>query len=122
MEIAGDSVSVSRTPRETEPGYTVETFTNAMQRQIVEKYLQKYPPTHPLSAPAMNFEKYAAAPGYDDVYSHFNNFFHSVRTRQPAVEDAVFGYRAAGAALLSNRSYYSGKIEHWNPETMELVS
>jgi hypothetical protein len=70
----------------------------------------------------LKFEKYESAPGYDDVYSHFTNYFQSVRTRKPAIEDAVFGYRAAGAALLSNRSYYSGKIEHWNPETMELVS
>jgi hypothetical protein len=122
MQISGDSVSVSRTPRETEPGYTIETFTNAMQRDIVEKYREKYPITHPNGPPALNFEKYEAAPGYDDVYSHFNNFFESVRTRKPVIEDAVFGYRAAGAALLSNRSYYSGKIEHWNPETMELVS
>ena len=42
--------------------------------------------------------------GYSDSYDHFKNFFASVRTRQPVVEDAVFGYRAAGAALLSNLS------------------
>ncbi|HTU49408.1 MAG TPA: Gfo/Idh/MocA family oxidoreductase [Acidobacteriaceae bacterium] len=122
MQIFGDSVSVTRTPRETEPGYDIETFTKAMQKEIVEKYREKYPITHPNGAPALNFEKYVAAPGYDDVYSHFVTFFNAVRTRQPVVEDAVFGYRAAGAALLSNRSYFSGKIEHWNPETMELVS
>ena len=83
MEIVGDSVSVSRTPRETEPGYTIDTFTNAMQKQIVEKYREKYPTTaSEWVRRRSNFEKYAAAPGYDDVYSHFNNFFQSVRTRQ----------------------------------------
>ena len=33
-----------------------------------------------------------------------SNFFNSVRSRQPVVEDATFGFRAAGAALLSNLS------------------
>jgi len=122
MEITGNGVNVSRVPRETEPGYTIDTFTVAMQEQILDQYRQKYPVTHPTGPPEVSFERYAAPKNYDDVYSHFNNFFHSVRTRQPVVEDAVFGYRAAGAALLSNRSYYSGKIEHWDPETMKLVS
>ncbi|MHB1857022.1 MAG: Gfo/Idh/MocA family protein [Acidobacteriaceae bacterium] len=122
MEITGNGVNVSRVPRETEPGYTIDTFTVAMQKQILEQYRQKYPVTHPTGPPLMSFERYAAPKNYDDVYSHFNNFFNSVRNRQPVIEDAVFGYRAAGAALLSNRSYYSGKIEHWDPETMKLVS
>ncbi len=33
MEIAGNTVSVSRVPRPTEPGYTIGTFTEAMQKQ-----------------------------------------------------------------------------------------
>ena len=45
----------------------------------------------------------------------------SVRTRQPVVEDAVFGFRAAGAALLSNISYDKGTIVHWDPDAMKLV-
>ena len=52
----------------------------------------------------MEGERYAAPTGYSDSYDHFKNFFTSVRTRQAPVEDAVFGYRAAGAALLSNIS------------------
>ena len=50
------------------------------------------------------YEKYVAPKGYSDQYDHFKNFFASVRSRKPVVEDAVFGYRAAGAALLSNLS------------------
>ncbi len=46
--------------------------------------------------------------GYSDQYDHFKNFFASVRSRKPVVEDAVFGYRAAGAALLSNLSIEKG--------------
>ena len=122
MTIDGNSVMLSRTPRETEPGYSIETFTDSMQKRYLEQYRQKYPTPHFNSAPPLRSELYAAPRGYDDVYSHFTTFFNSVRSRKPVVEDAVFGYRAAGAALLSNRSYYSGKIEHWDPEAMKLVS
>jgi hypothetical protein len=37
------------------------------------------------------------------------------------VEDAVFGFRAAGAALLSNLSIDCGVIVRWDPEAMKLV-
>ena len=69
----------------------------------------------------MEGERYAAPTGYSDSYDHFKNFFTSVRTRQPVVEDAVFGYRAAGAALLSNISYERGTVVHWDPDAMKLV-
>ena len=121
MEIAGNSVIVSRTPLEKAPGYMIGTFTEAMQKKILEEYSQKYPRTHPTGAPKLGYEKYVAAKGYSDSYDHFKNFFASVRSRQPVVEDAVFGYRAAGAALLSNLSYERGAVVHWDPEAMKLL-
>jgi predicted dehydrogenase len=121
MEIEGNSVIVSRTPLQKDPGYTIGTFTDAMQARILEEYRQKYPPTHPMGEPQLGYEKYVAAHGYSDSYDHFKNFFSAVRTRQPVVEDAVFGYRAAGAALLSNLSMERGSVVHWNPETMKLA-
>ena len=121
MEIAGNTVSVSRVPRPSEPGYTVSTFTDAMQKRILEQYRQKYPVTHPSGPPPVRFETYAAGAGYSDSYDHFKNFFASVRSRQPVVEDAVFGFRAAGAALLSNLSYERGAVVKWDPDAMKLV-
>ena len=99
----------------------IGTFTQAMQARILEQYSQKYPRTHPMGAPQLGYEKYVAGAGYSDSYDHFRNFFSAVRTRQPVVEDAVFGFRAAGAALLSNLSYDQGKVVHWDPEAMKLV-
>jgi predicted dehydrogenase len=121
MEIAGNSVSVNRVPRETEPGLMIGSFTQAMQKQIREAYEQKYPRTHPDSAPIPGYEKYVAPAGYSDSYDHFTHFFNSVRTRQQPVEDAVFGYRAAGAALLSNLSMERGSVVNWDPDAMKLL-
>jgi predicted dehydrogenase len=121
MEIAGNSVSVSRVPRSREPGLMIGTFTNAMQQKIEQRYREKYPEVHPAGPPAEGFERYEAPHDYSDSYDHLKNFFAAVRSRQPVVEDAVFGFRAAGAALLSNLSYEQDKIVHWDPEAMKIV-
>jgi len=44
-----------------------------------------------------------------------------VRSRKPVVEDAVFGFRAAGAALLANLSYERDAVVHWDPVAMKVV-
>ena len=119
MEIAGNAVSISRTPLKKEPGYTIGTFTEAMQKRILESYRQKYHVLHPSEPPAAGYEKYVAPDGYSDRYDHFKNFFAAVRSRQPVVEDAVFGFRAAGAALLANLSLDRGAVVKWNPDSMK---
>ena len=121
MEIAGNKVTVTRTPLATEPGYTVSTFADAQQKAYIEQYRKKYPLQHPVGAPPQEVEGFTAPPGYSDSYDHFHNFFNSVRSRTPVVEDATFGFRAAGAALLSNMSVERDSVVHWNPETMSLT-
>ena len=121
MEIGWGWVAVTRVPREKEPGYTIDTFPLAMQKTIVEDYRKKYPIAHPQGEPPVGYEKYVAPAGYSDSYDHFANFFASVRSRKPVVEDAVFGYRAAGAALLSNLSIERGAVVRWDPDAMKLL-
>ena len=121
MEIAGNSVTISRSPREKEPGYTVGTFTDEMQKRILQQYRQKYPNEPTSGPPPMGVEKYVAPKGYSDSYDHFHNFFDSVRSRKPVVEDAIFGFRAAGAALLGNLSLDRGSVVRWDPKQMKLT-
>jgi predicted dehydrogenase len=121
MEIAGNTVSVNRVPREKEPGYTVGTFADAMQKDFLAQYRQKYPSTFPASTTQPAYDKYAAPRGYSDSFDHFSHFFDSVRSRKPPVEDAVFGFRAAGAALLSNLSIERGNVVKWDPKTMKML-
>lgn len=120
IEIAGNSVSVNRVPRERGPGYSIGTFTEEMQRRILAQYNAKYPSEHPTGQPPAGYEKYVAPKGYSDSYDHFHNFFEAVRTRRPVIEDPVFGFRAAGAALLSNLSYDRHAMVEWDPEAMKL--
>jgi predicted dehydrogenase len=123
MEINGrtNTVTVTRTAAPTEPGYSVSTFTEATQKAFLARYKEKYPAQHPSGAPQPAVETFAAPPEYSDSYDHFRNFFESVRSRKPVVEDPTFGFRAAGAALLGNVSVERGSVVHWNPETMRLA-
>jgi len=107
-------------PREKEPGLMIGSFTDAMQKQITADYRKKYPLVEATEPTRVGFEKYVAPRDYSDSYDHFKNFFASVRSRQPVVEDAVFGYRAAGAALLSNLSYERDAMVKWDPEAMKI--
>jgi len=121
MEIGGGAVTVTRVPKQTEPGYTIDTFPLATQKIALEEYRAKYPHTRSSAESLGGSEKYVAPQGYSDSFDHFANFFASVRSRKPVVEDAVFGYRAAGAALLSNLSIERGAVVHWDPDAMKLI-
>jgi hypothetical protein len=56
--------------------------------------------------------------GYTEQYAHHLNFFESVRSRKPVVEDAVFRLRAAGprfsrTSRISKRSSATGIAKQW---------
>ena len=58
--------------------------------------------------------------GFNEHLQHITNFFDSVRTGKPVVEDATFGFRAAAPALACNDSYFEKKIINWDPVNMKL--
>ena len=120
MEIGGGAVTLSRVPRQKAPGLMIGTFTEAMQKQLEQDYNRNYPQRERGEA-LSGAEKYVAPHDYSDSYDHFKNFFASVRSRKPVVEDAVFGFRAAGAALLSNESLERGEVVKWDPDRMKLL-
>ena len=119
-----DDVKVVKLPPESEPGMSIGTFSKATQERFVKEYRQKYPQRQP-SAAAMDGvkeETYSAPARYSDHRDHHANFFNAVRTRQAVTEDALFGIRAAGPALATNASYYSGKILDWDPVNAQVKS
>jgi predicted dehydrogenase len=56
--------------------------------------------------------------GINAQLEHHKNFYRSIRDGRASVEDATFGLRAAGPALLTNESFFEQKIKHWDPERM----
>ena len=126
IEVGNSSLKVSSSPRRPPPleqlveGYnSVQTWSKEKQ----EKFKQWYQEEHPAApvAPALgSSEEFQVPDGYDARYDHFTYFFDAARGGKPTYEDAVFGYRAAAPALMSNLSYLDNKIYKWDPEAMEL--
>jgi predicted dehydrogenase len=120
MTVLPNGVTVAKQPRETEPGYTIGTFPKTVQEEFLREYHKKYPPSE-LKADSIrprSEERYDAPRGYNDHRDHHRIFFDAVRTRKAVVEDAVFGFRAAGPAVLCNTSYFERRILEWDPVTM----
>ncbi len=51
---------------------------------------------------------------YDDLRPHLWNFFQSVRSRKPVVQDVVFGHNAALGCHMANESYYRKSPVYWD--------
>ncbi len=116
----GGALVLKRKPKDSEPGHTAGTFSKATGAEIIREYQKKYPVQRP-SADAMRAnteQRWVLPPGYTEQYAHHENFINAVRSRNPVIEDATFGLRAAGPALLSNVSHFTRKTMLWDPESM----
>jgi predicted dehydrogenase len=120
LTIGDNSVTLSRRPAAKEPGQTSDTFAKATQDAFMKEYRAKYP-DRPELQPRSD-ETYAAPARYSSADDHFRNFFDAVRRRRPVVEDAVFGLRAAGPALLANLSSFENRPIGWDAEKMTRTS
>ncbi len=119
----GNSLSISKRPRELDPGTTAETFSKAEAEQILAAHRLKYPerPETAESLQTFTEESFPLPKGYSEQVAHHQTFLHAVRTRMPVVEDAVFGLRAAGPALMSNVSYFEKRAVKWDPVAMRMA-
>jgi predicted dehydrogenase len=118
----GNGVTVSKQPREAEPGYTIDTFPKDVREQFLKEYRDKYP-TQRASADAIRpqaEERYDPPRGYNDHREHHRVFIEAVRSRKPVVEDSTFGLRAAAPALLALTSYFEQRPITWDPQAMTI--
>jgi predicted dehydrogenase len=119
----GNSLSISKRPRELDPGTTASTFSKKIEEQILAEHAVKYPPrlenADSLASEAL--ETYFLPKGYSEQVSHHETFQHAIRTRTPVIEDPVFGLRAAGPALMSNVSYFERRMISWDPVNMRML-
>ena len=116
MEATMSGVTIDRTPRETEPGYTVDTFAAKTQQKFLGEYRKKYPVSKP-TADGMRpnrQERYTPPRDHNAHYDHMRNFLGAVKSRIPFFEDALFGYRTAGPSLAVNLSLEEQRPVGWD--------
>ncbi|MEJ7606481.1 MAG: Gfo/Idh/MocA family oxidoreductase [Bryobacteraceae bacterium] len=114
------NLTVSKTPRETEPGYSIGTFTTATQQEFLQQYRKQYPEREMTteSIQAQSETKFNTPQGYSAHLEHHRNFYKAVRARAPFFEDGVFGFRTAGPSLLTNTSLAEGRVCLWDAKAM----
>lgn len=124
MDLSGNGLTVRHSLLPKAPGIggwdALNTYPKAMQETLRSQYAQKYSEADQ-KATVKESITYKPPQGYNEHLDHFANFFDSVRTGKPVVEDAVFGFRAAAPCLACNDSYFEKKIIYWNPDEMKLV-
>jgi predicted dehydrogenase len=119
----GNSLSISKLPREVDPGTTADTFSKSIEEQVLAEHRAKYPP-RPETANSLQqeaLETFLLPRGYSEQAAHHQTFQNAIRSRTPVVEDPVFGLRAAGPALMSNVSYFERRMISWDPVNMRML-
>jgi len=122
MEVGQNSVKLIRSKLGMIPGsYSMIAYTEATQAKIKQAYASRNLETRASSLNIGETTWEAPRDYKGGHYDHFYNFFQSIRTKNPVIQDPTFGLRAAGAALLANESYYQNKPVRWNPDAMKLL-
>lgn len=123
MEMGWNGFTLKRRKMSKAPGIggwdALNTYTNDMQQQLLQAYEKKYTAADKAADTTADIT-YNAPEKYDEHLDHLTNFFNSVRTGAPVVEDAVFGLRAAGPCLACNESYFQNKVIYWDAEKMKM--
>ncbi len=94
------------------PDYGLNGFPSAM-RSAYEKQWHAEHDADLAAHPYTDIQEWTGA-NWDDQRPHLSNFFSAVRSRQPVVEDVIFGHHAAGACHMANQSYFEQKPVRWD--------
>jgi hypothetical protein len=105
---------------DTSPSYYSGSFPAAMKAAYVAQWHKEHDPI-PGQEPAPETITFSGN-DYDDLKPHLYKFFQSVRSRQPVVQDALFGNNAALACHLANESYFRGHAVTWNASAEKIES
>jgi predicted dehydrogenase len=113
-----DGVRLEKSPVDKSPDRG-GSFAEAIQDQIKAEYLRDHPDAGQ-SANEVDVQIFDTGHMQAQL-EHHKNFYRSIREGKPLLEDATFGLRAAGPALLTNASLFEKKIVFWDPVAMKRV-
>jgi predicted dehydrogenase len=106
--------------KDSGPSYYDSSFPRAMRSAYEKQWHEENDPKigHEPMPETISFR----GPDYDDMHPHLWNFFQSVHSRQPVVEDAVFGHHAALACHMANESYFRKGAVTWDEASQSIKS
>jgi predicted dehydrogenase len=106
--------------KDTAPSYYDSSYPRAMRAAYEKKWHEENDPKigHEPMPESISFR----GPDYDDMHPHLWTFFQAVKSRNPVVEDAVFGHHAALACHMANESYFRQKAVWWDESSGMIKS
>jgi predicted dehydrogenase len=109
-------------PYQTREDYSIGSWPEKARAEYNAKWNQEHPSPGPFEYKVDSEEEvYAAPPHYSDLVDHLANFFGSVKSRKPVVENEVFGNTAAITGChLSNYSYFNKKAAVWDESSKSI--
>ncbi|HKC17055.1 MAG TPA: Gfo/Idh/MocA family oxidoreductase [Steroidobacteraceae bacterium] len=102
------------------PSYYAAAFPSRLRDAYYSQWHAEHDPKpgHEPAPESLSFK----GNDYDDLRPHLWKFFEAVRSRQPVVQDAVFGHNAALGCHMANESYYRKVPVHWDPVAQVISS
>jgi predicted dehydrogenase len=120
LEVNGTSITYSpQSGEDDSPCY----YSSSFPRDMRDAYVKEWDAEHNTLGKEKVVEGVRfTGPSWDDVKPHLWNFFQAVKSRQPVVEDVVFGHHAALACHMANESYFVGHGVRWDPASQTIRS
>jgi len=122
IEMDWDQVILKRNRLSKNPGYggwdSFETFSSGQQKEYAAWYKANFPEEKEIPQETITWK---APENYNTNVDHHLVWYAGIREGKPIVEDALFGMRAAGPALLANKSLTEKRVIHWDPVNAKLA-
>jgi predicted dehydrogenase len=98
-------------------------YTHSYPKKLRAEYVEHWEAEHAITPATQNIipsQSFYTPAGYNDDREHLWNFFQSVRTRRPSVEDASFGNNTAIACHMANHSYFKKTVAVWDEQKKQI--
>ncbi|MEO8335582.1 MAG: Gfo/Idh/MocA family oxidoreductase [bacterium] len=113
LEVTSNSITFApQLGKDTSPSYYTGSFPRAMRQAYAKKWHEENDAR--VRAESMTETLTFRGPDFDDLTPHLTTFFNAVRSRNPVVEDVVFGHHAALACHMANESYFRKNAVTWD--------
>lgn len=121
LEISSQQITVlPQSGKDEEPSWYANSFPRALRDAYYKQWHQEHDPR--LGHEPVTESMIYRGLDYNDTKPHLWNFFQAVKTRQPVVEDAVFGHHAALACHMANESYFRRSAVYWDESSNTIKS
>src|SRR6266851_4912022 len=113
LEVSGHTINyLPQSGNDESPSYYAQSFPKELREEYVKKWHEEHdlPPGKETISEGFSYSSVSSG----ELKPHLWNFFQAVRTRQPVVEDVVFGHHAALACHMANESYFRRSEVTWD--------